>query len=72
VGIAGGVIAKNQAATARAKLKLDLFEKRYPIFEETWRIMSEVALKARKRGATGSAIRSRTSCRARDSCSARR
>ena len=43
VGIAGWIIARNQAATARAKLKLDLFEKRYPIFLETWKIMSEVA-----------------------------
>lgn len=42
VGIAGWFIARHQAAVARAKLRLDLFEKRYPIFEETWKIMSEV------------------------------
>lgn len=45
VGIAGWFIARHQAAVATAKLKLDLFEKRYPIFEETWRIMSEVVSK---------------------------
>jgi hypothetical protein len=42
VGIVGGFIAHHQAAVAQAKLKLDLFEKRYPIFQETWEIMSEV------------------------------
>jgi hypothetical protein len=45
VGIVGGIIAHRQAAVAKAKLKLDLFEKRYPIFQETWEIMSEVARK---------------------------
>lgn len=42
VGIVGGLVAHHQAAGAQAKLKLDLFEKRYPIFQETWEIMSEV------------------------------
>ena len=42
VGITGWLIARHQAAVAKAKLKLDLFEKRYPIFQETWEIMSEV------------------------------
>jgi hypothetical protein len=42
VGIAGWVITRHQAAVAQAKLKLDLFDKRYPIFLDTWTIMSEV------------------------------
>jgi hypothetical protein len=45
VGYAGWVIARHQANVAQAKLKLDLFEKRYPIFLQTWQIMSEVTLK---------------------------
>ena len=45
VGIVAGFIARHQAAVAAAKLKLDLFEKRYPIFLETWQIMSEVVFK---------------------------
>ena len=45
VGIVGGLIARRQAAVAEARLKLDLFEKRYPIFQETWEIMSEVVMK---------------------------
>lgn len=45
VGIVGGFIAYRQAAVAKAKLKLDLFEKRYPIFQQTWEIMSEVVMK---------------------------
>lgn len=45
VGIVGGLIAYHQATVAQAKLKLDLFEKRYPIFQETWEIMSEVVMK---------------------------
>lgn len=45
VGIVGGIIAYRQAAVAKAKLKLDLFEKRYPIFQQTWEIMSEVVMK---------------------------
>ena len=43
VGIVGWLIARRQAAIAQAKLKLDLFEKRYPIFQQTWEIMSAVA-----------------------------
>ena len=45
VGIVAGVMAHRQAAVAEGKLKLELFEKRYPIFEETWEIMSEVVMK---------------------------
>jgi hypothetical protein len=45
IGIVGGLIAHRQATVAEAKLKLDLFEKRYPIFQDTWEIMSEVVMK---------------------------
>jgi len=45
VGMVAGVIAHRQAAVAKAKLKLDLFDKRYPIFEEVWKIMSAVVNK---------------------------
>src|SRR5215469_7217051 len=41
VGILGGLIARHQTKVAQAKLKLDLFDKRYPIFLETWKLMSE-------------------------------
>jgi hypothetical protein len=43
--VIGAMIARQQTAVAAAKLKLDLFEKRYPIFQEAWEIMSEVATK---------------------------
>lgn len=43
VGIVGAFIAVWQAKIAGAKLKLGLFERRYAIFLETWKIMSEVA-----------------------------
>lgn len=43
VGLIGARIARHQAAIAEAKLRLDLFEKRYPIFQRTWEIMSEAA-----------------------------
>jgi hypothetical protein len=36
-------IAFRQYSVSKAKLKLALFEKRYPIFLETWTILSEVA-----------------------------
>jgi hypothetical protein len=42
VGGAGWFIARHQTAVAEAKLKLDLFEKRYPIFLRAWKIMSRV------------------------------
>jgi hypothetical protein len=45
VGIVGGLIAYRQAIIAKAKLKYDLFEKRYAIFLETWKILSEVVMK---------------------------
>ena len=40
--IAAG-IAYRQYQVAHAKLKLDLFDKRYAIYQETWRILSEAA-----------------------------
>lgn len=45
VGILAWLIARRQAAVAEAKFKLDLFEKRLPIFQQTWEIMSEVVMK---------------------------
>ena len=45
VGIVAGVMAHRQAVVAEGKLRLDLFDKRYPIFQETWEIMSEVVMK---------------------------
>ena len=45
IGIVAGVMAHRQAAVAEGKLKLDLFEQRFPIFQETWEIMSLVVMK---------------------------
>lgn len=42
IGLIAAFIAWRQYLTARAKLKLDLFEKRYALFEATWRFLSEV------------------------------
>jgi len=42
VGIVGAVIAWRQYQTARAKLKLDLFDRRYGIFMATWSHLSSV------------------------------
>ena len=42
VALVVAAIAVEQWRVAKAKLKLDLFDKRYAIFLETWRIMSEV------------------------------
>lgn len=38
------IIAYRQYAVAKAKLKLDLFDKRYAIFQEIWEILSGVAI----------------------------
>jgi hypothetical protein len=43
--VIGAKIASHQTTVAAAKLKLDLFDKRYPIFLDTWKIMSEVVSK---------------------------
>jgi len=42
VGIAGAYIALRQYKTARAKLKLDLFDRRYEIFMATWAHLSSI------------------------------
>ena len=45
--VIGGIaayIAWRQYQATRAKLKLDLFEKRYDLFEQTWGYFSEVLL----------------------------
>ena len=44
VGMIAAGIAWRQYRVARTKLKLDLFDKRYAIFEETWSILSSVTL----------------------------
>jgi hypothetical protein len=43
IGAIAAGIAFRQYKVAKAKLKLDLFEKRYAIFHQTWEILSEVA-----------------------------
>jgi hypothetical protein len=45
VGLIAAYIAWRQSAIAKTKLKLDLFEKRFPIFLQTWQIFSEVGQK---------------------------
>jgi hypothetical protein len=42
IGLIAAGIAWRQHQTAKAKLKLDLFEKRYAIFEDTWQFLSHV------------------------------
>src|ERR1700722_14950247 len=42
IGASAAGIAYRQYEVARAKLKLDLFEKRYAIFQQTWEILSGV------------------------------
>jgi hypothetical protein len=42
--VIGGIaayIAWRQHETAKAKLKLDLFDKRFAVFEQTWKFLSE-------------------------------
>ena len=41
IGLVAAYIAWHQYQVAKSKLKLDLFEKRYAIFEHSWRFMSE-------------------------------
>jgi len=41
VGLIAIGISYKQYKTAKAKLKLDLFEKRYSVFESAWRFLSE-------------------------------
>jgi hypothetical protein len=42
IGCIAARITYNQFRVAEAKLKLDLFERRYNIFHETWKTLSEV------------------------------
>jgi hypothetical protein len=42
VGIVGAFIAWRQYATARAKLKLDLFTRRYDLFMTVWTLLSHI------------------------------
>ena len=42
IGLIAAGIAWRQYQTAKAKLKLDLFEKRYAIFEQVWGCLSAV------------------------------
>jgi hypothetical protein len=42
IGACTVYVAWRQSETAKAQLKLDLFEKRYAIFEQTWKQLSEV------------------------------
>jgi len=42
IGLIAAGIAYRQYEVARAKLKLDLFEKRYAIFMETWTFLSAI------------------------------
>ncbi len=44
-----GFIAYRQYAVAKAKLKLDLFDKRYAIYQEIWEILSGVVINGTKR-----------------------
>jgi hypothetical protein len=45
IGIPTLLIAFQQYRVGAAKLKFDLFEKRYAIFHQTWVIISEVVMK---------------------------
>ncbi len=45
VALIVAVIAYQQYRVAKAKLKLDLFDKRFAIFQQTWEILSEAAIR---------------------------
>jgi hypothetical protein len=45
IGLIAAGIAYRQYKVAQAKLKLDLFERRFVIFHKTWEILSETATK---------------------------
>src|ERR1019366_852082 len=47
-GIPTLLIPSNQYRVRTAQLKLDLLDKRYPIFPETWTILSEAAMTGTK------------------------
>ncbi len=50
IGLIAAFIAWRQYRTARAKLNLDLFEKRYAVFEVTWQFLSDIVWNARPTG----------------------
>ena len=50
IGLIAAFIAWRQYRIAGAKLKLDLFEKRYALFEATWQFLSEVVWNAKPPG----------------------
>jgi hypothetical protein len=45
IGGIAGLLTLRQYQVAKAKLKLDLFEKRYAIFHKTWVILSDVVIR---------------------------
>ncbi len=47
IGAIAARIAYNQYLVAKAKLSLDLFEKRFPIFQKVWEIVSDVGFKGK-------------------------
>lgn len=49
IGLVAAGIAYRQWQVARAKLNLDLFERRYAIFEETWGYLSSAVTEGTKR-----------------------
>jgi hypothetical protein len=49
IGFIAAGIAWRQYQVAAAKLKLDLFDKRYPIFLDTWTVLSEVVTQGTRR-----------------------
>jgi hypothetical protein len=53
VGLIAAGIAYRQYHVARAKLKFDLFDKRYAIFLETWTILSETATQGTRQKSYG-------------------
>jgi hypothetical protein len=53
VALIVAVISWRQYLVARAKLKLDLFDKRYAIFQQTWEILSEVVTRGTREKAYG-------------------
>jgi hypothetical protein len=59
-GLPAGIVALIVAAiswrqylVARAKLKLDLFDRRYAIFQQTWEILSEVTMRGTREKSYG-------------------
>jgi hypothetical protein len=44
IGAIAAGIAWRQYQVAKARLKLDLFDKRHPIYQQTWEILSEVVI----------------------------